>query len=141
LVEKISISLRESRRVERKLNKSMVKLIRDAYNTGQYTNADIANMIGNVVVVGTISKVIRNTVYYDESYLYSNRKYSQIGSRNNNAKLSKAIVDEIRALYRSGKSTQLELSNKYRISLISISRIIRNITWYDDKYDHKEEGK
>lgn len=60
------------------------------------------------------------------------------GENNYSAKLTFEKVEEIRQKYLSGEFTFLSLSKLYNMSLLSIKRIIRNISWYDKNYDNQE---
>ena len=62
-----------------------------------------------------------------------NLKYSNVTYRkceqNYNSKITKQDVEEIRHLYKTGKFTQQQLSDKYNISRPHISDIINNKKW------------
>ena len=51
------------------------------------------------------------------------------GEKNGHAKLRQKDIDKIRELGCSGKYTQRQLSNKFRIDQAQISRIISNLAW------------
>ena len=112
-----------------KLNWKLVKLIRKMYSSGEYNYKNIANSIKNIVTKETIGKIIRNNRWHDPKY--KQVKYAQKGSRNNRAKLTEENVIEIRQKYASGKYSQKELSDIYKVKKPAIYKIIHKITWID----------
>jgi hypothetical protein len=51
------------------------------------------------------------------------------GTKNPKANLSEKEVMEIRALYGTGKATEVELANVYKVDQATISRVVTERTW------------
>ena len=52
-----------------------------------------------------------------------------VGSRNGSAKLTEDKVKEIRLLFANRTQTQRELARRYGVHEVTISYIVRNVTW------------
>lgn len=116
-----------------KLNKKIVNNIRNMYATGEYTYFDIANFIKNKVTPQTIGKIVRNERWFKKGYIQ--KKFAQIGERNNNAKLNITEVKEIRKIYAIGKLSHRQLAKKYGVNTPAIYKIVNNVSWKDENYN------
>jgi len=78
-----------------------------------------ANSLGNSHRLGKITS--------DETKIKLSKAFS--GENNPNRKLSLFQVNEIRKIYLNNEYTQVQLSELFEVSLITISRIINNKAW------------
>jgi group I intron endonuclease len=78
-----------------------------------------ANLAGNSFRLGKTASVITKL----------NISKAVTGEKNPNSKLTLSQVIEIRHLYSNNVFSQIELSKKFNVALITISRLLRNKTW------------
>lgn len=76
-------------------------------------------MKGNAIRLGCVSS---SETLIKLSYAFS-------GEKNPNKKLNNEQVKEIRKLYAEDKISQPKLAKKFNVALITISRIIRRVSW------------
>jgi predicted DNA-binding protein YlxM (UPF0122 family) len=115
-----------------KLNEKIVKKIRMLYNTGKYTYAAIADLIGNIVNKQAIAKIVENIRWHDDKF--TSIKFAQKGERNSQAKLTLNDIEEIRNIYAKGNISHKQIADKYGVQTPAIYKIINNLSWYDEKY-------
>jgi len=78
------------------------------------------------LMLGTSTSNFIDMLIKNRAGFHKNRA---IGTRNANAKLSDAVVAEIRRLYRSGLANQYQLAARFGVSQVAIGQIVRNETW------------
>jgi len=108
-----------------KLIKKEVDEMRHKYNHNNYMMKQLADEYN--VDITCVSLIICNKNWNDSNYTrvkFENKRYT---------KLTQAIADEIRKLYKTGKYLQKQLAKMFNISLQTVGFIIRNKTWIDSK--------
>lgn len=102
-----------------------VKKIRDEYNEGYTTLEQLSKKLN--YDHSLLSKLIHNESYYDPKYTPKDSyRKTKVGSLE--------TATKIREEYKNTDTGIKELGEKYGISKITISDILRNVLWKDDNY-------
>lgn len=87
----------------------------------------LADMGPKPSLLHTLERLHNNGVYNKFNCIWATR---QVQSRNNRrTKLTKALADDIRRLYATGKFTQATLASKFGVPNQYISSIVNNKAW------------
>lgn len=110
-----------------------VREIRERYKGKDVTTRSLGAEYGITAV--TVSKIIRNLFWVDESYTPPDTPdRTPRTPRKRAVKLSWEAVYRIRQQYTEGGHTTRSLAAEYGVSAVTISKIIRNLFWTDDRY-------
>jgi len=104
-----------------KLSNTDVQKIRNIFAEGNIAPKDLAVQFN--ISISAINKVINNITWQDADYKPS------IKRRVGNTKLSYEATDKIRDEFNIGNQTTEFLAIKYRLSVETIRRILRNEIW------------
>jgi len=123
----------EEKNVNR-ITMEMATEIRRLYNIEGIPNKELKIKFG--ISKGHISSIISNESHYDENYVrtrFTDEKYKN--------KNTKEIANEIRNLYNNEGLSSRDLQIKYNLSKTTVSQILDNKLFYDEKYKRTKQAK
>lgn len=114
-----------------KINLEKANKIRELYAEGGHSQEDLAARYG----VGReyIGKILRNERHIDSDW--SRDGNAEIVRLNRGDKLTEKMARDIRAMYKTGGYTHVQLAEKFGVEASSIGSVIRNETYRDDEWN------